>query len=351
MSATKTAYTSLSRDLAAVGAIAHAASAGTEPTECAAVVLEELQGLVPYECAELSYYDPVSSDARVLANVGYADALIAHMHGSRWKHAADDLGLRSSGEPLRLADVPRNSLSERLVEELLLPEGFRGGLTVFLLARDRRCVGMLNLSTTDRRHPTDGAKAVIRCLNEALANAVDWSRSLCWLVGAFEPGSGAAVVMHDEAVAPLPGRRFPACLEPGSPLVALVASLLAGSDRFASFLWYDANEGWLGVKAFAICGPAPKSDAQAVVMVTPTDLPYELTAREVEVLSLVAAGSSNVEIAGELVVSRRTVSTHVEHILEKLGVSSRAAAAGRASSEGFLLGNRLERVSRSRSVI
>jgi DNA-binding CsgD family transcriptional regulator len=339
-----------SRDLAAVGAIAEAASAGTVPTECAAVVLEQLQGLVPYECAELSCYDPVSSDPRVLANVGYADALIEHMHGSRWEHAADDLGLRSSGEPLRIADVPRNSLSEQLVEEILLPEGFRGGMTVFLLARDRRCVGMLNLSTTDRRHPTDGAKAVIRCLNQALANAVDCSRSLSWLVGAFEPGAAAAVVMHDQAVAPLPGRRFPDCLQPGSALVSLVASLLAGSDRVVSFLWYDANEGWLGVKAFAICGPDLRGN-QAVVMVTPMELPYELTAREVEVLSLVAAGSSNTQIADELVVSRRTVSTHVEHILEKLGVSSRAAAAGRASSEGFLLGNRFERVSQSRSVI
>jgi ATP/maltotriose-dependent transcriptional regulator MalT len=51
-----------------------------------------------------------------------------------------------------------------------------------------------------------------------------------------------------------------------------------------------------------------------------------LSARELEVLSLVAAGKSNREIASELVISERTVARHVSNIFAKLGVSSRAAA-------------------------
>jgi predicted ATPase/DNA-binding CsgD family transcriptional regulator len=55
--------------------------------------------------------------------------------------------------------------------------------------------------------------------------------------------------------------------------------------------------------------------------------PHDLTAREVEVLRLVAAGASNQEIADTLVISERTVNSHLVHIFNKLGVNSRAAAA------------------------
>ena len=53
-----------------------------------------------------------------------------------------------------------------------------------------------------------------------------------------------------------------------------------------------------------------------------------LTAREVQLLRLVAAGKTNRAIAAELVLSERTVDRHVSNIFTKLGVSSRAAATG-----------------------
>ena len=55
-----------------------------------------------------------------------------------------------------------------------------------------------------------------------------------------------------------------------------------------------------------------------------------LTSREVEVLRLIAAGASNRGIAEQLVISERTVKTHITHILGKLGVSSRTQAAALA---------------------
>ena len=54
--------------------------------------------------------------------------------------------------------------------------------------------------------------------------------------------------------------------------------------------------------------------------------PAGLTAREVEVLRLVAQGLSDAEIAERLVISYRTVTTHVSSVYTKLGVSSRSAA-------------------------
>ena len=58
-----------------------------------------------------------------------------------------------------------------------------------------------------------------------------------------------------------------------------------------------------------------------------------LTAREFEVLRLVAAGRSNPEIAAELFISAKTASVHVSNILAKLGVSGRVEAT--APTEAF----------------
>jgi DNA-binding CsgD family transcriptional regulator len=55
-----------------------------------------------------------------------------------------------------------------------------------------------------------------------------------------------------------------------------------------------------------------------------------LTAREFEVLRLVAAGRSNPEIAAKLFISAKTASVHVSNILAKLGVTSRGEAAATA---------------------
>jgi DNA-binding NarL/FixJ family response regulator len=60
-----------------------------------------------------------------------------------------------------------------------------------------------------------------------------------------------------------------------------------------------------------------------------------LSAREVEVLRLVAAGKSNRAIAERLVISEKTVARHVSNIFTKLGLSSRAAATAYAYEHGL----------------
>jgi DNA-binding NarL/FixJ family response regulator len=62
----------------------------------------------------------------------------------------------------------------------------------------------------------------------------------------------------------------------------------------------------------------------------------ELTAREREILSLVASGLEGKEIARELFLSHDTVRTHVAHTLAKLGARSRAQAVGIAVRRGLI---------------
>jgi DNA-binding NarL/FixJ family response regulator len=61
-----------------------------------------------------------------------------------------------------------------------------------------------------------------------------------------------------------------------------------------------------------------------------------LTARELEVLRLLAQGQTNPEIAAHLGNSRGTVKVHVERIIAKLGVTDRTQAAVRAFELGLL---------------
>jgi DNA-binding CsgD family transcriptional regulator len=64
-------------------------------------------------------------------------------------------------------------------------------------------------------------------------------------------------------------------------------------------------------------------------------LPAGLSAREVEVLRLVAAGRSNREIAAELILSEKTVENHLTRIYGKIGAENRAAAAAFAIRHGL----------------
>jgi predicted ATPase/DNA-binding CsgD family transcriptional regulator len=76
--------------------------------------------------------------------------------------------------------------------------------------------------------------------------------------------------------------------------------------------------------------------AAAIPPLQPSTSPFGLTAREIEVLRLLAQGLSDAQIAEHLVISRRTVNHHTTSLYSKLGVSSRAAAT-RAALEHHLL--------------
>ncbi len=114
-----------------------------------------------------------------------------------------------------------------------------------------------------------------------------------------------------------------------------VARLRRGSDedrRIAAQLLQAAGEasrrrGWVALAA--------RVEELTVAEKRPVETPGGLTRREVEVARLVSQGRSNREMAEELVLSERTVETHVQHILTKLRFTSRAEIAAWAVRSGI----------------
>jgi DNA-binding NarL/FixJ family response regulator len=81
------------------------------------------------------------------------------------------------------------------------------------------------------------------------------------------------------------------------------------------------------IEEFARVGPVPRAQGSQL---------EELTARELEVLKLLARGMSNAEIAAALVLGETTVKTHVTHVLSKLGLRDRVQAVVLAYESGLV---------------
>jgi DNA-binding NarL/FixJ family response regulator len=145
-------------------------------------------------------------------------------------------------------------------------------------------------------------------------------------------GSARGIALHIAS-------RIAARANPGEILVSATTRELAAG---AGLTFADRGEQMLkGVseprRLFAAADPAAvRPGGAASSPGAAGDYPSRLTAREVDVLRLVAVGLSDAEVAEQLVVSVRTVNAHLRSIYRKVGVHSRAAA-GRFAEENDLL--------------
>lgn len=177
-----------------------------------------------------------------------------------------------------------------------------------------------------------------------------------------EAGDGSRAVTLAEALRPdvilmdlrMPGTdgvaAIAALAERGVPARVLVLTtydtdsdvLPAIKAGATGYLLKDAGADELGravraaARGEAILAP---SVATRVLGEMRTPAPEPLSAREREVLALVAAGSTNKEAAATLFVSEATIKTHLLHIYAKLDVSDRTAAVATAYRRGLLTTN------------
>jgi pimeloyl-ACP methyl ester carboxylesterase/DNA-binding CsgD family transcriptional regulator len=112
----------------------------------------------------------------------------------------------------------------------------------------------------------------------------------------------------------------------------LLASMISGAQfvplESRNHILLDTEPAWQQFVG-ALADFLPTSPARPIMALD------ELTARERDVLELVAQGSDNAKIADRLKISEKTVRNHVSLIFGKLGVSSRAEAVARARDAGF----------------
>jgi DNA-binding CsgD family transcriptional regulator/tetratricopeptide (TPR) repeat protein len=181
------------------------------------------------------------------------------------------------------------------------------------------------------------ARAHVERCREVLAQGEDW-RGLAGRIADAEGAlaaalgdSATAAARFEEACAIY--RRYQLPWEEADSLRLLGRALLAAGQRPQALeKLNDALAVYAHVGAADHWRERVLADVALAEQVRPhqssgTRYPVGLTAREVEVLRLVAAGKTNPEIAAALVVSRATVAFHVRSILNKTGVTNRTEAA------------------------
>jgi DNA-binding CsgD family transcriptional regulator len=312
--------------------IAAVAASGGPVRERADEVLDQLRRIFPFDAGIVSSVDPTSGEQRALASRGYSEDFTKYLVSPEWQaECIEPFGVPRTGFPVRESDLPIDPMSLRGIAAGR-EAGLYEGLLSALVTREGRHAGFLMLSWSEAEPPSEEACMIIGHLSQALANMVHPLQSARTLASTLGPETTAVALQGDGTVEPLSGRDpAPELIARGAPARELVEQVLGGGRQTVAFLWPRAGGGWYACRGFR-CG-----DGVAVLAYREHDALYGLTRRELEVLTSLTGGASNGEIAAQLWVTTRTVRAHVEHILEKLEVSSRSAAVGRAVSEGLLL--------------
>lgn len=182
-----------------------------------------------------------------------------------------------------------------------------------------------------------GRVADARAAADELTAAAD-ERDSAYLRAVAGYSDGAVLLAEDDPTAAGVLRRaWRAWSQLEAPYEAARTRCLIGQARARSGDHDGARLEWDGAReVFARLGAAPDL-ATVEQPASPVDKPVAgLTAREVEVLTLVAAGRSNREIATALVVSEHTVRRHLQNIFAKINVASRAGATAYAYQHGLV---------------
>jgi LuxR family transcriptional regulator, maltose regulon positive regulatory protein len=120
----------------------------------------------------------------------------------------------------------------------------------------------------------------------------------------------------------------------GPPMAALLRRLTA-AQKPEQAATRDVPLGCLAQLMRAFGGHDEQGASRGAATAVP-GLVEQLTARELEILVLLASGTSNPRIAEELVVTIDTVKKHVSHLLGKLGAANRTEAVTRARQLGLI---------------
>lgn len=151
------------------------------------------------------------------------------------------------------------------------------------------------------------------------------------LSDAYFPG---AVVTARGVLQELNGGAGKRILESNPDLLTCILELLSDGVTQSDFYWNSHDQGWISVSM--TCSDDAAGVRRATVELNLDPPPFGITLRELDVLTLVADGLSNPEIAAHLHTSVRTIATHIEHLLSKTNRPNRAALAVTAIELGLV---------------
>jgi DNA-binding CsgD family transcriptional regulator len=296
-------------ELAADGAAGDALAAVAAHTGAAMAQLDAWDG---GHASPVAVLDCPADVSRVLSENLPADAVFGRL-------------LLDTGAPCLTDDPPLDFRRSPHFAEHFAPAGVATGLSVALRTPSGRTTGMLHLGSDRVGHFGERHRVLIAELVPILARAVDFRP----LPLALLPDGFAVSRVHGGAAASVEGRD-PAPVD--RHVAALVARFAAHDAPYLRFL-HPAADGWQEVRLVRDLGPTPG----VLVAVRAGGSAHGLTRRELEILTAVATGVGNQQIAGALHISPSTVATHLENLLRKLAVASRTGAAVRALRDGLLL--------------
>ncbi|WP_147796712.1 helix-turn-helix transcriptional regulator [Cellulomonas sp. Y8] len=320
--------------------LAEAASARpvAPPAERARGLLEVLRRVVPFDAAFLAFADPGEHRPSLLATLDLDDAAVRFLEGPQVARDIELTGTDRARPPLGSSDLPYPAEELATWADCLIPSGLREGLGVALFADGGRHVGHLAVLSASPAPPSAATRRRLARLAPLLARCLDPLSSLLAGARLVQGVTAGTALRADGGCQVVPGLATDPLLLPGSPLLGFVRRRVGDGRVSSSFLWplggAHAPDGHARVTVLSTSDDAGPGLA-GLALLSPAPPLHGLTPRELEVLGLLVEGCTNSDIARRLVVTSRTIATHLEHIAAKLGTPTRTHAAVRAERDGL----------------
>lgn len=262
----------------------------------------------------------------------YARPVSRHL-GGEFLHSAHGRLVLESRDPLRIEADTHDFRGTTHFHDVLQPAGYDDGISLALRSPDDVVVGIVHLSACSADDLRTETLAALPAIGRVLARVTEVAS--CTVRDVTLPPEYAVVRVDAQGrVRPVVGRD-PLHLDLDDDVLAILHDILSTGVRFAGFL-HQQDGRLVEVRVHA---PEGRSTVHQpyVVATRPAESTLGLTMRQLEVLTAVATGAGNREIAEELFLTQRTVAAHVEAILTRLDAPSRAGAAAKATAAGVLL--------------
>lgn len=296
-------------------------------------VLAMTAGVTHHEAAALIVWDGSEGRHRDILSDGYSPQTLVGL-GDRYAATSEHRRMRTTRYPLRIDDLPYDYRKSDIFHEFMEPSGFGEGMSACLFrAHDLSYRGMLHFSASRPGSFDDDAIELIAALSPIIALLCSEMLDPPPLPADSPPrvsvvdreGRATAVAAHEPA----------SCvLQPN--FQAFLRRFRAAEVRSIRGLWPSAGS-WLAIEAQKTWDADPSAAPSIRIEERGLGDPFGLSNRELDILQGIARGDSNQQIALARSISLRTVTTHVERLLQKTAQPSRAGLVALAARQGLLM--------------